>query len=83
MLDRISKAVQRANPRIPSPRKNESPCASQTDELVVDEVRCHSDQGQVPPALADDLMPRREGDQMREPFHRDGPAVLDEFGNRI
>src|SRR5439155_5298069 len=74
---------QGAHPGIAAPRENELVRAAHADELIVDEVGRHADQGEVAPALADDLMAGGKGDQVREPFHGHGVAVVYVLGDRV
>src|SRR6185437_8175012 len=47
------------------------------DELVVDQVGGHPDQGQVTAPLPDHLVPGGERDEVREPLHRHGVTIMD------
>jgi hypothetical protein len=67
--------VQRPDPGIPAPGKDQLARASRPDELVVDHVRRHPDQGQITTPLPDDFVPGREGDEVREALHRHRVAV--------
>ena len=67
--------MQRADPRIPSPRKDKFGSAARPDQLVVYKVRRHSDQSQVAASLPDYLVTSREGNQVRETFQRDYVAI--------
>jgi hypothetical protein len=73
----IAEPVQRANTGVPDPGEYELIGAAHADELIVNEVGRHSDQGEVPAALADDLVPRRKRDEMGEPLHSHRIAVAD------
>ena len=65
VFDGVAHAVQRADPRIAAPREHHLVDAAHADELVVDEVRRHADDGEMPPALADHLMAGRMGNVIR------------------
>ena len=82
-LDRVAQAMERTHAGIAAPGKLELGRASGADQLIVDEVRGHADQGQVAPPLADDLVARREGDQVRESFERHHVAVVYRIPDRI
>ena len=77
VLDRVAQPVQRADAGIAAPGEHQLVGAAHADQLVVDQVRRHADQRQVLAALADDLVPGRERDEMGEAFHGDGVAVPD------
>src|SRR5215469_18045623 len=77
-LDRAAQRVERADAGISRPRKDELARASRGDELIVDEIGGQSADRQVFAALADDLMRRREADEMREAFDDDDVAVAHE-----
>ena len=57
--------------------------AARPDELVVDQVGRHADEGEIAPPLPDDLVARREGDQVGEAFECDGVAVADQPRHRL
>ena len=83
VLDRIAQPMQRADAGIAAPREGQLARAAHADHLVVDQVRRHADQVQVAPALADDLVPGGERDQVGEAFQRDARAVGDVRGDRL
>ena len=74
---------QRADARVAAPGKHQPGDAAHADELVVDQVRGHADQGEAPLALADDLMAGRMGDEVGEPLHGHAVAVPDGLGHRL
>src|SRR5947207_3291890 len=65
----IAEPMQRADAGIADPGEYELVGAAHADELIVNEVGGHSDQGQVAAALADDLVSRRKRDEMGESLH--------------
>ena len=67
--------MQRAHTRIATPGEGQPVGASHADHLVVDQVRRHADEVQVAPALPDDLVPCREGNQVGEALQRHALAV--------
>jgi hypothetical protein len=73
----VAETVQRSDAGIADPGEHELVGASHADELIVDEVGRHPDQGQMPAALADDLVSGREWDQMGEAFHGHRIAIPD------
>ena len=83
VLDRVAEPVQRADAGVAAPREDELPGAAHPDQLVVDDVGRHPDERQVAPPLADQLVPGRVRDQVREALERDGVAVADELGDRL
>ncbi len=83
MLRGVAEAVQGTDPRVVPPGEDKLLRASHPDHLVVDKVRSHSDQGQVSPLLADDLVRGGGWDQVRKAFQGDRVAVLDHLGYRL
>ena len=69
--------MQRADAGIANPGEYQLVGAAHADELIVNEVGGHSDQGQVAAALADDLVPRRKRDEMGESLHGHRIAIAD------
>ncbi len=82
VLDGVAEAVQRADAGVAAPREDQLAHAAGADQLVVDDVGRHPHDGQVAPALADDLLPGGDGDEVGEPFEGDGVAVVDQLGDR-
>jgi hypothetical protein len=80
VLHGVAEAVQGANTGVPTPGEDQFLGAAHPDHLVVDEVRGHPDQGQVPPLLADDLVASGGRNEVREAFEGDRVAVVDQFG---
>jgi hypothetical protein len=83
IVDGVPKAMEGADAGIAPPGEDELIRAAHPYHLVVDEVRRHPDQGQVPPPLADDLVRACRRDQMREPLQGDGVAVAHQPGDRL
>jgi hypothetical protein len=73
----IPEAMQRADAGIADPGEYELIGTAHADELIVNEVGRHSDQGEMAAALADDLVPRRKRDEMGEPLHGHRVAIAD------
>src|SRR5436190_17768647 len=71
----IAEAMQRADAGIADPGKDELIGATHPDELIVNEIGRHPDERKMAAPLANDLVPSRERNEMREPFHRYGIAV--------
>ena len=82
-LDRVAKAVQRADARVAAPGEHELGGAAGADELVVDEVGRHPDEGEIASSLPDDLVAGGERDQVREALERNDVAVVDEARDRL
>jgi hypothetical protein len=82
MLDRVAQPMQRADTGIAAPGEDQLVRASHPDELIVDKVGGHPHQGQIAPALADDLVAGGRGNQMSESLQRDDVAVVHEFADR-
>jgi hypothetical protein len=83
VLHGVAEAVQGANTRVSAPGEDQLPGATHPDHLVVDEVRGHPDQGQVPSPLADDLVAGGARNEVREAFEGYRVAVVDQFGYRL
>ena len=64
-------------PGLPPHEKISCVGAPGADQLVVDHVGRHAHEGEVAPALADDLVTGGVRDQVGEALHRDGVAVVD------
>jgi len=58
-------------------------CSSGPDDLVVDHIRGHPDQREVAALLPDQLLSRRERDEVGEALHGHGVAVLDGRGDGV
>ena len=82
-LHGLAEAVQRADARVAAPGEDQLARAAGADQLVVDDVRGHPHQRQVALALADDLLPGGDRDQVGEALQRDGVAVMDEVGDGV
>ena len=74
-------AVQRADARIAAPGEFHSARRTGTNQLVVENIRRHADQKQILFALPDHFMTGGIGNQVGEPLHGDGVAVMHVFGN--
>src|SRR5262245_45880405 len=70
-------------PGLPPPGEHELRSAAHADELVVEEIGRHLDEGEATPLLADHLVAGRIGDEMGEPLHRHGIAVPDAVLHRL
>jgi hypothetical protein len=75
MLDGVAEPVQRPDPWVPAPGEHQLARAPGPDELVIDQVRGHPDEGEIAAPLPDDLVSRGERDEVRESLHRHGVAV--------
>ena len=82
-LYRVAQAVKRANARISAPGKNQLRGAAHADQLVVDQVRRHTNQRQIAPLLPDNFVPRGEGNQVGESLERNRVAVVHELRNGL
>src|SRR5215475_8189246 len=76
MFNSVAQTVERADARIATPGKNQFPRAAGADELVVNDVGRHADEGEILAALTNDLMTGGERNEMRKTLHRDGIAVM-------
>src|SRR5262245_11604922 len=77
VLDCVAQPMQRSYSRIAAPGEYKLLGAAHADELVVEEIGGHLDQGQPAPLLADDLMAGSIRNEMGEPLHCHGIAVPD------
>src|SRR5204863_3253277 len=75
--------AQPADTGVAEPREDQLAGDTRSDHLIVDEVGRHPGEGQVASALADDLVARREADQVREALDRDRVPVPDELRDRV
>ena len=82
-LDAAPDGAEAADARVAEPAEHELGGHAAGDHLVVDDVGGEAGQGQVALALADDLVPGREADEVGEALDRDGVAVADQVGNRV
>ena len=82
-LDPPTDRIQPANTGIAEPREDELAGDTGRDHLVVDQVRRQPGEGQVAPALADDLVTGGERDEVGEALDRDRVAVADEIPDRV
>jgi hypothetical protein len=83
VLHGVPEPVQAAHAGVAGPGEDQLAGAASADELVVHDVGGHPHQGQVAPALPDDLVAGGHRDQVREPFEGDRVAVVDEIGDRV
>jgi hypothetical protein len=83
VLHGVAEAMQRADAWIPAPGEDEFARAAHADQLVVDDVRRHAQERQVPPAAPDQLVPGGVRDQVREALERDRVGVADELVDRL
>ena len=82
-LDRAAEGVERAGAGVAGPGEDQLPGAAGGDHLVVDEIGREPAERQVAAALADDLVPRREADEVGEALDDDGVAVVDVRGDGV
>jgi hypothetical protein len=68
--------MQRTDAGIAAPGKGHALGATHADQLIVDQIGRHADQGQAFPFLADHFVSGGKRNQMREAFHRNGVAVF-------
>ena len=73
--------MERTDAGIPQPGEHHFASDAGPDHLVVDHVRGHPDQREVAALLPDQLVPRRERDEVGEAFHGHGVAVMDGRGD--
>jgi hypothetical protein len=87
VLDGVAEAVQRPDAGVAAVGEDHPLDAAEADHLVEEDVGREADDGQVGAALAEQLVPGREGDEVREALERHEAAVLHErrdgFGKRL
>ena len=83
VLDPPPDRPEAAHAGVAQPAEDELAGDAGRDHLVVDEVGRHARQGQVALALADDLVPGGEADEVREALDGHGVAVADEVRDRV
>ena len=76
MLDRVTEAMQRPDARIAAVGEHQPARRAHTDHLVIQDVRRHPDQLELPAALTQHLMPRSKRNQMRETLQRNAVTVM-------
>src|SRR5437016_2349044 len=69
--------------RVSGAAEHELAGAAGRDHLVADHIGRDPGEGQVALALANDLVPRGERDQVREALDRDGVAVAHDITDRV
>ena len=75
-FDGATEGVKRARAGVPGPREDQLPGAAGRDHLIVDEIGREPAEDEVAAALADDLVPRGEADQVREALDHHRVAVV-------
>jgi hypothetical protein len=83
VLDGIAQPVQRPHARIAAPGEYETIRRTHADQLVVDQIRGHPHQREVPTLLPQHLVGRRERDEMRKALHCHAIPVMDVRGNGL
>ena len=82
-LDGIAQAVERPDAGVAAPREDQALRQAAPDHLVVEQVGRHPDERELADALADHLVARGEGDQVREPLERHGIARAHQSGHGV
>jgi hypothetical protein len=76
--------VREAGRDVPDPCRRDASHAARADELIERDVRDRSDELELAPSLADELVRERERDRRLErASERDGCAVGDEARDRV
>ena len=84
LLHRAPVGVREAGRDVADPRRRDPSHAARADELIERDVRDRSDQLELAPSLADELVRERERDRRLErASERDGCAVGDEARDRV
>ena len=83
VLNRVPEPVQGSDARIACPGEHQLAGAARPDQLVVDDVGRHPDQGQVLTPLPYHLVACGMRDQVGETLHCDGVPVVDGCGDRL
>jgi hypothetical protein len=83
VLHRVAEPVQGPDARVAAPGEDQLADAAGADHLVVDEVGGHPRDGEVAPALPDDLVAGGHRDEVGEALQRDQVAVADELRDAL
>ena len=83
MLDGVAEAVEGADVRVAAPGEDELASAAHPYHLLIDQVRRHPDQDQIPPLLTDDLVRAAGRDEVREALKGDRIAVTHQLRDRL
>ena len=80
MLYCITQAMERTNTRVTAPGEDQFAHTAHPNQLIVDQVWCHADQGQITATLTNDFVAGSKGDEVGKPLHRYGHPILDRGG---
>jgi hypothetical protein len=83
VFDGVAHAAQETDAGIARVGEDHLPGEPHADHLIVDHVRRHADQRQVPAALPDRLMRRGMGDEMGEALEGDDVPVAEVLGDGL
>jgi hypothetical protein len=76
--------VREAGRHVADPGRGDAPHAARADQLIERDIGDRTDEVEVAPPLADELVREREGDsRFQRASERDGRAVRDEAGDRF
>ena len=82
-LDAATDRTQAPDARVAEPREDQLGGDAARDHLVIDDIWREAGQGQVTLALANDLVARREADQMCEPLDGDRIPIAHQLGDGV
>jgi hypothetical protein len=82
-LDCVSEPVERANAGVAAPGEDERVGTAHPDHLVIDDVRRHAHEGQLAPALPNQLVTRGMRDEVREALERHDVTVVDQLAHGL
>src|SRR5262249_50598058 len=83
MLDGVAETVKRADAGISAPGEDEFFRAACTDQLIVNDVGSHANEGELLALLANDFVSGGKRDEMGKAFHGDGVAVAHQRGDCV
>jgi hypothetical protein len=77
MFNGVAKPVERTDSRIATPGKDQLLCATCTNQLVTDEIRRKSHEGEISTALPYDFVTGSEWYEVCESLEGDNVAIMD------
>jgi len=73
----VAKSVKEPYPRVTTPREDQLSSASCADQLIANQIGRESYKSEISASLSNDLVTRREWDEVRETLERDDVAIVD------
>jgi len=79
VFDSISESMQQSQAGIPAQEKTRFPGTTHADHLIVNDIGCEPDKGEIAPLLPDDFVSGSKRNEMTETLEREGIPVVNEF----